>query len=216
MDIPRNKNPTISYKSFVEAKTRRSPCLKNLSEFFQNGTAVQHTGHIACLEFSSSTRQPSRRSLDLKGLASMLRSTTKERDDLCGRLLIVEDISNSVIEVLGSSLNIDPFFFASHIDAFQPEIATARPSMNTLPSTTRSQNFLNLHYHRVIEFENLDSREVLRRNTNVLRKVKMLPQLQGINVGLVRHCCSIMNVKGRDGTWLGKRDSLAEMLPHRD
>ena len=194
-----------SYKSFVAARTQWNPCLKNLSKFLHDDTAGQHTCRITSLEFSLASSSPNRRSLDLDSLASELRKTAKERDDLRGRLLIVEDISNHVLEILGSSLKIDPLFFASHVDTFQIDIATTRPSTVTLPSTTHFQRFLNLHYHRVVEFQNLESRQVLHRDMNVPRKVKILPRPKGDNIGLVRHCCSILKTEGKDGLWLGKR-----------
>ena len=164
------------------------------------------------LEFSSNHDLPSRRSLDLDSLATLLGNEAKGRDDLCGRLLIVEDVSNDIVETLGSLLNIDPFFFASHIDTAQIDIATTRPSIATLPSTRRSQNFLNLHYHRVLEFENLESKQTLLRDMNVPRKVKILPQFKGTNIGLAQHCCSILKTEGKDGLWLGKRG----LISHRD
>ena len=194
-----------SYKSFVAARTHWNPCLKNLSEFLHNDAAGQHTCRITSLEFSSASDSPYRRSLDPNSLASDLFKTAKEKDNLCGRLLIVEDLSNHVLELLGSLLEVDPLFFASHIDTFQIDIATTRPSTVTLPSTMQSQNFLNLHYHRVVEFENLESKQVLHRDMNVPRKVKILPRPKGSNIGLVRHCCSILKTEGRDGLWLGKK-----------
>lgn len=202
----RNEDQIKSYRSFVAARTQWNPCLKNLSEFLQDKTASQHTCHITSMEFSSASGPPSRRILDLDSLAQLLRNTAKEGNDLCGRLLIVEDLSNHVLETLGSLLNIDPLFFASHIDTFQIDIATTRPSTVTLPSTTRSQDFLNLHYHRVIEFEELESKQVLHRDMNVPRKVKILPRPKGYNIGLARHCCSILKTEGKDGLWLGKAD----------
>lgn len=205
-----------SYKSFVAARTQRNSCLQNLLEFLQNETACQHVCRIACLEFSSQSGPPSRRSLDLDGLALLLRNTTRERDDICGRLLVIEDLSKDIVETLGSLLNIDPLFFASHIDTFQENIAITRPSTATLPSTTKSQNFLNLPYHRVIEFEDLESKRVLLRDLirdmNVPRKVAILPPLKGINVGLARHCCSILKTQGKDGLWLGNRG----LINHRN
>ena len=194
-----------SYKSFVAARTQWNPCLKNLSDFLHNDAAGQHTCRITSLEFSSESDSPSQRSLDPDNLASEICKATREGEDLCGRLLIVEDLSNHVLETLGSLLKIDPLFFASHVDTFQIDMATTRPSTVTLPSTTHSQNFLNLHYHRVVEFENLESRQVLHRDMNVPRKVKILPRAKGSNIGLVRHCCSILKTEGRDGRWLGKR-----------
>ena len=202
----------LSYKSYIQSRTQWNPCLKNLSTFLHDDSASQHLCQITSLEFSSASGVPSRRNLDLDSLTLLLRGTAKENDDTCGRILIVEDSSNHVLETLGSSLEIDPLFFASHIDTFQIDISTTRPSTVTLPSTTRSQNFINLHYHRVVEFENLDSSQVLHRNMNVPRKVNILPRLKGINIGLVRHCCSILKTQGRDGLWLGR----GILMDHRD
>ena len=200
-----NQDQSRSYKSFVAVRTQRVPCLQNLLEFLQNETASQHACRIACLELSSKSGPLSRRNLDLDDLKILLQNKTKERSDLCGRLLIVEDLSSDIVETLGSLLNIDPLFFASHIDTFQEDIATTRPSTATLPSSMMSQNFLNLPYQRVVEFESCKSRQVLLRDMNVPRKVAILPPLKGRYVGLVRHCCSILKTEGKDGLWLGKR-----------
>ena len=200
-----SQDQIMSYKSFVAARAQRNSCLQNLCDFLQNNTKSQHACRIVCLEFSSASGPPSCRSLDLDGLALLLQSTAKERDNFCGRLLIVEDLSSDIVETLGSTLNIDPIFFASHIDTFQVDIAATRPSTAILPSTARSQNFLNLHYHRVLEFEHLKSKQVLLRDMNVPRKVKILPRLKGIDVGLARHCCSTLKTEGKDGSWLGER-----------
>ena len=205
MNQTRNDDQNPSYKSYVQARTQWNPCLKNLSKFLHDDTASQHPCHITSLEFSSASRAPSRRNLDLDSLVALLRRTAKENDDICGRILIVEDSSSHVLETLGALLNIDPLFFASHIYTFQIDIATTRPSTVALPSTTRSQNFLNLHYHRMVEFQNLESNRVFHRNMNVPRKVKILPRLKGMNIGLVRHCCSILKTQGKDGLWLGIR-----------
>lgn len=205
MNKPRNKNQSPSYKAFVAAQVQRKPCLQHLCEFLQNDTVNQRACRIFCSEFSSTSGPPSGRNLDLDGLTLMLRNTTKERDDLCGRLLIIEDLSGDVVETLGSLLDIDPLFFASHVDIFRPDVATIRPSKTTLPSTTRSQNFLNLHYHRVIQFESAETQKMLLRDMNVPRKVViLLPRLKRINVALVRHCCSILKTKSKDGLWLGE------------
>lgn len=209
MDGTRTRNQMRSYKSFVAARTQRNSCLQKLCDFLQNDTASQHACRIVCLEFSSASGPPNRRSLDLDDLTSLLSVTTKRQDDLCGRLLIVEDLSTDVVETLGSMLDIDPFFFASHIDTFQPDMATTRPSTAALPSTMRSQNFLNLHYHRVIKFENLEYKNVLLRDMNVPRKVKILPRTKGCHFGLARHCCSTLKTEGKDGLWLGKRDFIS-------
>ena len=205
--LSNNQDKARSYKSYVAARTQRSSCLRSLLAFLQIDGLSQYACRIVCLEFSSATDIPTRRSLDLNGLTLLLQNTNKDGGDISGRLLIVEDLSNYIIETLGSLLNIDPAFFASHIDIFQDEIATTRPSTATLPSTMRSQNFLNLPYHRVIELEmeSLKIEQGLLRDMNVPRKVAILPRLKGIDIGLARHCCSILKTESRDGLWLGKR-----------
>ena len=211
MNQARDYEQEMSYKSYVQARTQWNPCLKNLFNFLHDDSASRHPCHITSLEFSSASGVPSRRNLDLDSLTLLLSGTFKENTDICGRILIVDDISSHVLETLGSLLNIDPLFFASHIDTFRIDVSTTRPSTVTLPSTTRSQKFVNLHYHRVVEFENLESSQVMHRDMNVPRKVKILPRLGGINVGLVRHCCSILNTQGRDGLWLG----IGILMEHR-
>ena len=202
-----------SYKSFVAARAQRNSRLRNLYDFLQNDPKSQRACRIACLEFSSACGRPSRRSFDINSLTSLLSNTIKESGEggnLCGRLLIVEDLSSDVVETLGSLLNIDPQFFASHIDTFPIDIAVPKPSTAILPSTIRSQNFLNMHYHRVIEFETMESKQTLLRDMNVPRKVKLLPRPKEVIVGLARHCCSTLKAKGKDGLWLGKGDLIMD------
>ena len=192
-----------TYLSFIAARTQRNSCLQNLLAFLHNDSAKRYTCRIVCLEFSSASETPTRRSLDLDGLAFLLGNTDGGKDGIYGRLIIVEDLSNDIIETLGSLLNIDPLFFASHIDVFQDEIATTRPSTAILPSTMRSQNFLNLPYHRVIQIGDTGSEQGFLRDMNIPRKVAILPRLKGINIGLARHCCSILRTESRNGLWLG-------------
>lgn len=206
MSKKHNEDQIRSYKSFVAERTQQNPHLQNLLEFLQKDTLSQRACRIACLDFSSGNSSPSRRNLSPESLESLLSNEVKG-DDLCGRLLIVEDVANVVVETLGSLLNIDPLFFASHMDTSEIDIKKARLQTAILPSTRRSQNFLNLQYHRVIEFENLESEQTVSRDMNVSRKVKMLPPLKGTNIGLARHCCSIVKTKGKDGLWLGRTAS---------
>ena len=99
-----------SYEKFVKAQSQRNPCLQNLARFF-NSSRI-NACRIACLEFSESD-MPTLKSLDLVGLQLLLHSPEAGTQSLRGRLLIIEDLSKDVIEMLGSELGIDPFFFAS-------------------------------------------------------------------------------------------------------
>ena len=204
MENPRHEDRLGSYKSFVATRAQRNPELNNLLELLQTKSARQSSCRIVCLEFSSAPSPPRRLSLDLDDLTPILGAKATGRDDLCGRLLVVEDISNDSIETLGCLLDIDPCFFASHVDTCQTNIARRRPSMATLPSRLRDQEFLNLHYHRVVEIEKSNATSSLLRDMNVPRKVRVLPNLKGTSIGLVRHCTSILKAQTKDGLWLGK------------
>lgn len=210
MGDPHHENQSKSYQSFVAASAQWNPDLKNLSEVLQSNSLGQRACHIVCLAFSSTPGPPRRQSLDLDSLASTLSTPAARRDGILGRLLIIEDITTEIVETLGCLLNIDPFFFASHIDTFRIDVARARPSMANLPSIMRTQNFLNLHYHRVVEIENPESTHELLRDMNVPRVVRVLSKFKGTNIGLVRHCCSILEAKGKDGLWIGMKGLTAQ------
>lgn len=198
-----DKDKVISYKSFMAERAQQNPHLQSLHEFLSKDTTDSKPCHIACLEFSVGNNMPKRRRLDYEGLNSLLSNQTKE-GDVHGRFLIVEDVSNAVADTLGSLLNIDPFFFALHIDTSEIDIRKTRIQTAVLPSTRRRHNFLNLHYHRVVEFDNLKSEQTVFRDMNIPRKVKILSRLKGIQIGLARHCCSVLSTQAKDGTWLGK------------
>ena len=196
-----------SYQSRVAAQSLRNPCLQNLSTFLSDEILDPTACRTVCLEFSSTSASPRRENLDLNNLTSLLNDNVQCRDDIQGRLLLIEDLCKDVIEMLGSTLEIDPFFFASHLDIPQPDIAMTRPYTATLPSVSRSQKFLSLHYHRVLALEHKAVKDKLFRDMNVPRKLKILPSIQGLDVGLARHCCSILETVSKDGLWLGKRYS---------
>jgi hypothetical protein len=118
--------------------------------------------------------------------------------------LIIEDLSANMIEMLGSVLNIDPFFFASHIDVSYNEMGMKRASVVTLPSKLRCRRSINLHYHHVLEFKNPPPRGKLFQVLNVPREVKTSRPINDVHIGLARQCCSIVQTVGKDGLWLGK------------
>jgi len=203
-----DESQTRDYQSRVTAQCLRNPCLQNLSKFLSDDNSNPNACRIVCLEFSPAFATPRREDLDLREFTSLLDNEVQSGKEMQGRLLLIEDVSKDVIKVLGSRLDVDPFFFASHIDIPQPDIATTRPYTATLPSVTKSQNFLTLHYHRVLALEHTAIKDRLLRDNNAPRKLKILPSVKGLDIGLARHCCSILEAASKDGSWLGKSCSL--------
>ena len=202
-----HKDPLRSYKALVARRAQIDSHLQSLDEFLQGGSVGYRSCRIVCLEFSCTSDPPHRQNLDLDGLKLTLNHQSDRGKNSIGRLLVIEDITSEVIDTLGSSLDIDPFFFASHIDTFEADITKTRPSMATVPSTSRTHNFLNLHYHRIIKFEGLEPGTQLLRDMNIPRKIGILPGFKGTDIGLIKHCCSIIRIEGKAGLWLGMQHS---------
>lgn len=190
------------YRSYVAAQTRSSPCLSNLSRFLESDASTRYGCRITCMDFTGESSTPSHRNLGKDDLAALLHDRANRKSGLRGRIVMVEDLTRDVIEQLGSQLNIDPYFFASHLDVFQPDISTPRPYLSKLPSMARTQDSLFLHYHRVLEVDNPTCERTLIRAMNVPRKVKLLPPTKGVSIGFARHCCSVLRTSGKDGLWL--------------
>ncbi|KAF8849818.1 hypothetical protein BDZ45DRAFT_548645, partial [Acephala macrosclerotiorum] len=108
------------------------------------------------------------------------------------------------IEILGASLDIDPLFFASHIHGPKVDITSSKPSTATLPSKVMSQNFLSLQYQRSVDFGVCPTApRKMSRNSNVPRKVVLLPPMKDTYIGLEQQSCSVLLLNTRSKSWLG-------------
>lgn len=94
-----------------------------------------HPCNVVNLEFHDENERPRRVDVDLPELQ---RSINTDMHECRGRIVIVEDLSKAIIETLGSCLDVDPLFFASHINGPKMDIASSKPSMVMPPSKLRS------------------------------------------------------------------------------
>lgn len=179
-------------ESYVAAQCQNNPCFANTQRFLPESTPERDTCRIASFDFvcDGAGRADLRYYLlqpdDLESAVCPL------KDGLKGRILVVEDFSRDVVNTLGSTLEIDPLFFASHIHAPSRAISAQTPNLAMLPSRMRRQSYVSVHYHRPLELPPQFGPETkLVRATNVCRKVAVLPPTHNICIGLVQHCCSI-------------------------
>ena len=56
-------------------------------------------------------------------------------------MVMVEDLSTDVIEAVASRVDIDPFFYASHLHVTRSERTITKWSLNALPSRSSKQTF---------------------------------------------------------------------------
>lgn len=191
-----------SYAKLVEEKCVRNPCLKTLHNFLLS-SSDPHEIRVISLDFTHTDPKPLRREVHPSSLADEL--SPGQTKGLAGQILLVENISAAMIEELGSSLMIDPMFFASHVHSSWREFEAQAPKFCELPSRIKRQKFATFSYHRSLLFPNIDNSDYkLLRQSNIRRKVIVFPPIQGHRIGLAQHCCSVLVVERKSNTWLGK------------
>ncbi|KAF7890828.1 uncharacterized protein EAF01_010637 [Botrytis porri] len=133
-------------------KDHETPSLENLCQFLTQ-SIDRKPCNITYLNFSDTDESPSRHDLSVAELKSLLEVLTTDSLNMnsstnaCqpqGCILLVEDLTKDMIEMLGSQLDVDPFFFASHINSPTVTAQISRPTSVILPSEAARQNFLSL------------------------------------------------------------------------
>lgn len=193
-----------SYQQFIAAQCKWNPCLQNLSDFLASNQFRQNSSRIACLEFSSEDYHPRHQNLDLSGLATILQEPYAKSGSLLGRILIIEDLTKNVIEIVGSSLEVDPLFFAAFLHNTRVELTTRKPSVSILPSKARDLDFATIKYVRALEFGIMASPGKLFSDANARRKVSVIP-LNGACVGCVQGHFSTLIRVNKGEVWLGEK-----------
>ena len=232
------------YEHYVKWQSQRNPSFINLCAFMQQ--PKRRECRLACLDFNTDFKPLPRRDIapnslkeELCGRSAINESvndpqsgfavdekdaprhgTNAEHIVVAGRMIVIEDLSRDIIETLGSCLDIDPLFFASHIHAPEKALESLTPELVNLPSRYKNTNFLNIHYHRTIILRTKSKRiGKLFRDCNIPRKLAILPPIKGAEFGLVQHCCSVLRTVDSEKRWLGRTkyqtvNSLSNKLRH--
>jgi hypothetical protein len=190
------------YQRYVKAQCRRSPCLQNLSDFLADSNSRRKPGRIACLEFSSADGEPRRRDLDTEGLAMILQDPYTKVGDLSGRILIVEDLAKDVVEMIGSSLEVDPLFFASHLHTSRADVTTKKPFA---PPRVSGHDFVHARYIRSFDFGKTATPGKLLLDASVRRKVVVLPT-SATCIGWIQGCISTLVRLTEGDMWLCEKE----------
>jgi hypothetical protein len=204
------------YTSLVEAKRSRHPCLLTLHAFLSAPGVSPCTGRIVSIDFFCGSANPVQREIAPSSLVEELEDLPRDEKELgprkLGQVLLVENISKEIMEELGSRLDIDPIFFASHVHSAWREFEAQSPKFCELPSWTRQQQqFATFPYHQSLVFPEIEQTDYkLLCQSNIRRKVIVFLSNQGCRIGLAQHCCSVLVVPGRNSGWLGKCESLVD------
>ena len=206
--------PHISYLADFMKVTTSPPKQKFLTEEDRRERASRTKVAILTFEPGSPVHRVNcDTSIDLSQACNR---TSDNHDDVYARLIVVEDLSRDVIEILGSRFDIKPEFFRSHIsdymwyNARDPWVEHLE-----LDIMARNQPFLQIRYIQTQYFRDKESYHQARRQAggfNVLRRVdKDGNWVRGIDipdsdVGLIRTQTSLWVRPNRHG----ERGTLGE------
>jgi len=201
-----------TYTNYLRVLCSRNPSLQTLYYFLSNPKARANGCRVTALDFRDGIVSPTlRRNLYVDCLSQELRrgrqSSVEDRlmsesHALQGRILIIEDLTAGVLEMLGSELDIDPLFLAMHLHTVQRTgMRHQPPDEATLPSRFEGRDYINISYHRPMtsgDVYPLGAR--LIRDTAVDRKLVFL---RSTNIGLAQHHASILKVHTSEDFWIG-------------
>ena len=174
--------------------------LKNLDEYLSWKTSARRyphfrqprTSRIKLLEYLSHESQEAELT-DTAQLKSLLRDWTRPnvaQTTAQGRTILIEDISPELVDILGGQLEIDPGFFASHIEGPSASNIESLSSTSTLASNTtrHDKEFFNMEYICTFTIDGCGRADVSRLFTqgNYRRKVEVVSKYGKQKIALVR------------------------------
>ncbi|KAF4332990.1 magnesium transport [Fusarium beomiforme] len=220
-EINSTKTP---YLAHIKSLSSAWPSLRYLADFMEVSTTPVrwkflrdneaerqdrcNRTNIAILDFGPSGDSTCKRFTDADELEDELHRNEKGNlDKRSLRLLIVEDLSRTTIETLGSKFDIDPTFFRSHIDDYSWYNSRDRwMDPPSLRASMKHQNWTQVRFVRPRYFKTRESLQKGRDESNrfnVFRRPdddqNQWPYMDGAAVvGLTRTKVSI---------WVSKDDS---------
>ncbi|KAF4630715.1 hypothetical protein G7Y89_g7425 [Cudoniella acicularis] len=154
---------------------------------------------VAVLNFTADGKTPTRQNIQSsKELREYLEDPGLKHDPDYARLLVVEDLSRDVIELLGAQYDIDPLFFRAQIqDYLWYNTKDPWVELNDLDHIASERNFFNIRYMRpryFISEKSIDDAKGELGTFNVLRRleqdlsyrIRQIRKLKGPTVGVVR------------------------------
>ncbi|CAN9378801.1 unnamed protein product [Alternaria alternata] len=189
------RNPSLSILSSILAnpKARTSECCGTVMEFRVGATCpdirqITNTSHLRS-EFGSTIGN----------------DTEKPSDDpnlqIQGRILLVEDLTVEVITILGTELDVDPLFLATHLHTVhRTGMRHQTPDDANLPSRLHQSDYVNISYHQPVTCnDTFPSGAKFMTDTAVNRKMVFL---RSTSIGLAQHRASIIKIRQDGGFWL--------------
>lgn len=215
-DYPNSKEaytPALStYQEYVQGLCFRYPSLSTLSSFLTNPKARTSACRATAVEFRAGVTSPDIRLIpDIGCLRSEFKIVAKKDVDtptndstldILGRILIIEDLTVETITLLGTELDIDPLFLATHLHTVhRTGMHHQTPDDANLPSRLHRNDYVNVSYHQPVTCNDIfPSGARFMTDTAINRKLVFL---RGTSIGLAQHRVSVIKLKQEAGFWLG-------------
>ncbi|PVI04776.1 hypothetical protein DM02DRAFT_668739 [Periconia macrospinosa] len=203
-----------TYRDYVETLSSRNPCLLNLQSFLSSSSVYRRTCQFTALDFREGIERPIPRQVpdidlvpgQLNGIqgTNSKESVTSEgyhKHPLQGRILIIEDLTPEVIELVGSTLDVDPLMFSLHLHTTQRNDGRSQtPDDATLPSRLVTQNYMTTTYHRpIVSEQKFPVGGKFERDMAINRKVVFI---RSTPIGLAQHSVSVIKVQYSSDFWI--------------
>ena len=112
---------TKTYKDYVYGMVSRNPSLIALSDFLARQPRGLTSSVVSYAEFEQGKITPSR----VIGIDILIQNAMKRSSE--GSIAVIENLHPDDVETLGSSLDIDPFFFGGHIASSYHDVDKRAP-----------------------------------------------------------------------------------------
>lgn len=184
-----------SYIDFVRFRAQTNPCISRLSQQLRHGSRGR--SRIVFLDYPHGApcqAEPESSLITEDGFLKAIRATPPAT----ARFIFIENISSNLITLAGTSLDIDPLFFADYVHTSFEDIEKAPPppSLAILPSLIAKTGHVHLHYQQVVDLGSTDAFSnvsyALKTDSNSPRNVRRLAPLSGRQLALARSCCSFL------------------------
>jgi hypothetical protein len=196
---------SLGFHNRLGVRVAKNPCLQGLEHFIN----TQNSRRMSVIRYGDFDSNSGALKSIVPADPFHLSSIMNIPSDSIGRLVLVEDISATLLSELGSLLDLDPLFLAGHVstDFGDIENVPPPPSIAMFPTQLVAQGFLHLNYHQVLDlgpsqdFENAPY--AFHTDCNIPRNVRRLPKLSDRQLALARTCCSVV-VKQFKESWICK------------
>lgn len=194
-----------SYSQYVPTMASRNPSLGALSNFLHQQPRTVSNSIVSYTEVEGTgISGPIQKSSTGALAAHVNAGFTKSI------VAVVENLHPRDVEFLGSSVDIDSFFFCGHIASSYREIEKTPPTpfLALPPSRITNRTYFNILYQTVLDLgEESTLRHTpydLKLSGNIPRNVRRLPALSGRSVGLLRSSISVLKKDLTEGLWVCK------------